>query len=84
MEFGIEKCAMLTMKWVKREIMKEIEQPSQESIKTPGKKKNSKYLGILEADTLKQADIKEKINKKRVLQKNEKTSRNQFRLENQT
>ena len=41
-----------------------------------GEKENNKYLGILEEDTLKQAEIKEK-NMKRIPPKNDKASRSQ-------
>ena len=61
MEFGIEKWAMLMMKNGKRQIMEGIEQPNQEKIRTLGEKETYKYLGILEADTIKQVEIKEKI-----------------------
>ena len=45
--------------------------------KNAGKKKNAySYLGILEVNTIKQAEMKEK-NKKKEPQKNEKTSRKQ-------
>ena len=39
----------------------EIELPNQEQIRMLGEKKTYKCLGILEADAIKQADIKEKI-----------------------
>ena len=52
-----------------------IELPNQEKIRTLGEKETYKYLAILEADTIKQVEMKEKI--KRVSQKNEKTARNQ-------
>ena len=42
-----------------------------------GEKKNYKYLRILEADIIKRVAMKERKNKKRVPQKNEKTSGNQ-------
>ena len=37
-----------------------IELPNQEKIRTYGEKETYKYLGILEADTIKQAEMKEK------------------------
>ena len=46
--------------------------------KTLEEKEKYKYLGVLESDTIKQTKMKEK-NKKRVPQKNEKTTRNQAR-----
>ena len=50
--------------------------PNQERIRTFGEKENYKYLGILEMDTIKQVEIKEK-NNKILCQKNKKTSPNQ-------
>ena len=40
-----------------------IELPNQEKIRTFREKEMYKYLGILEADTIKQTEIKEKIKK---------------------
>ena len=40
-----------------------MEVTNQDKIKTLGEKKTYKYLGILEADTIKQEEIKEKIKK---------------------
>ena len=74
-EFGREKCAILIMKSRKRLMTEGIEQLNQEKIRTLGEKKTYKSLGILEADTFKQAEMKEKI--KRVSKENEKTTRNQ-------
>ena len=44
----------------KRESTEGMEQPNQECIRTFGEKENYKHLGILEADTIKQAEVKEK------------------------
>ena len=63
MEFGIEKYAMLVMKSGKRHLTNEKELPNQEPIRTLGEKETYKYLGILEVDTIKQMEIKEKIKK---------------------
>ena len=63
MEFGIEKCAMLVMKSDKRHLIDEMELPSQDKIRTLGEKENYKYLHILEADTIKQVEMKDKIKK---------------------
>ena len=63
MEFGIEKCAMLIMRSGKRQMTEEIELSNQEKIRTLGEKETYKYLGILEADTIKQAETMEKIRK---------------------
>ena len=66
MEFGIGK----------RHITEGIQLPNQEKIRMFGEKATYKYLGILEADTIKQEEIKEKM-KKRLSQEDEKTTRNQ-------
>ena len=63
MEFGIEKCALLVMKSGKRHLTDEIELPNQDKIRTLAENKTYKYLGILEADTIKQAEMKNKIQK---------------------
>ena len=66
MQLDIEKCAMLTIKREKREkreTTERTEQPIQENIRTFGEEKNYKYLGILEADTIDQTEMKEKIRK---------------------
>ena len=63
MEFGIEKCAMLIMKSVKRETTEGTELPNQERIRTLGEKENYKYLGIVETDTIKLTEMKENIRK---------------------
>ena len=61
MEFGIEKCAMLVMKSGKRQLTDGMELPNKDKIKTLADKETYKYLAILEADTIKQAGMKEKI-----------------------
>ena len=43
--------------------MDRMEVPNQEKIWTHGEKETYKYLGILEADTTKQVEMKEKIQK---------------------
>ena len=63
MEFGIEKCAMLVMKSGKRQLTDGMELPNKDKIKTLVENETYKYLGILEADTIKQAEMKEKIQK---------------------
>ena len=63
MEFSIEKYAMLIMKSGKRHLTDEMKLPNQNKIRTLGEKETNKYLGILEADTIKQVDMKEKIKK---------------------
>ena len=49
------------MKSGKRRITEEVEQPNQVVIRMLGEKEIYKYLGILEADTIKQQEIKEKM-----------------------
>ena len=44
-------------------------------IRTLGEKETYKYLGILEADTIKQVEMKEKKKKKRVSQKKQEITR---------
>ena len=63
MEFGIEKCTMLIMKSGKRHITDGMERTNQSEIKTLGGKETFKYLGILEADTIKHEEMKEYIKK---------------------
>ena len=63
MEFSIEKCALLVMKKGKRHITDGIELPTQDKIRTLAENETYKYLGILEADTIKQAEMKNKIQK---------------------
>ena len=63
MVFGIEKCAMLVIKSRKRYVREGIELPNQDKIRTLGEKETYKYVGILQADTIKQVYMKEKIKK---------------------
>ena len=62
-EFGIEKCAMLVMKSSKRHLTDGMELSNQDKIKMLGENETYKYLGILEADTIKQVEMKDKIQK---------------------
>ena len=48
------------MKKGKREIMEETELLNKENIKSFGEKNNYRYPGILETDTIKPTEIKEK------------------------
>ena len=59
-EFGIEKCAMQVMKTGKQHLTDGMELPNQDKNKTPGEKETYKYLDILEADTIRQVEMKEK------------------------
>ena len=63
LEFGIEKCAMLVRKSGERHLIDRMELPSQEKMRTLGEKETYKYLGILEVDTNKQVEMKDKIKK---------------------
>ena len=63
MEFAIEKCAMLIMKSRKRHMTKGIELSNHDKISTLRELESYKYLGILEANTIKHADMKEKVKK---------------------
>ena len=63
MEFGIEKCTMYVMKSGKRHLTDGMELPNQNKIRTLEEIENYKYLGILEADTIKQGEMKDKIQK---------------------
>ena len=63
MEFGIENCALLVMKSGKRNLTDGIELPNQDKIRTLAENETYKYLGILEADTIKQVEMKNKIQK---------------------
>ena len=63
MEFGIEKCALLVMKSGKRHLTDGIELPNQDKFRTLAENRTYKYLGFLEADTIKQVEMKGKIQK---------------------
>ena len=58
MEFGKEKNASCLKR--KRQIIKGIELPNLEKIRLLEQRENYKYVGILEADTIKQVEIKMK------------------------
>ena len=61
MEFGIEKCAMLVMKSGKRHLTEGMELPNQDEIRRFAENETHKYLAILESDTFKQVEMKDKI-----------------------
>ena len=63
MEFGIEKCAILAMKSGKRHMTDGMELLNHDNIRTLRENETDKYLGILEADTIKQVEMKDKIRK---------------------
>ena len=50
----------------KRQITEEIELPNQKRIRMFGEKETYIYLGIVEVNTIKQAEIKEKMTKKMI------------------
>ena len=70
MKFGREKCALLVMKSGKRHLTDEIELLNQDKIRTLAENETYNQLGILEVDTIKQMEMKDKI-----LQKLENYSR---------
>ena len=63
MEFDIEKYAMLVMKSGKRHMTDGMELPNHDRIRTLEEKETYKYLGILEADNLKQVQMKDTTRK---------------------
>ena len=63
MEFGKEKCAMLVIKSGKRHMTGGMGLPNQDKISMLRENETNKYLGILEADTIKQVEMKDKIKK---------------------
>ena len=63
MEFGVEIYTVPIMKSGKRYMTEGIKK----KIRTFGEKETWKYLGILEADTIKQVEMKEKIKKEYLL-----------------
>ena len=66
--FSHKKCAMLIIKSEKRHKTEGLELPNQDKIITFGEMETYKYLGILEADTIKHAKMKKKNSKKRIPQ----------------
>ena len=63
MEFDIEKFAIVVMKSGKRNLTDEMELPNQDKIRMLGENENYKYMGFLEADTIKQVETKDTIQK---------------------
>ena len=63
MEFGIDKCTMLVMKSGKRHMTDGIELPNHDKSRTFEENETYKYLGILEADTIKQVQMKDTTRK---------------------
>ena len=62
-EFGLEKCAMLVMKSGKRQMTDGMEPPNHDRFRTLEENETYKYLGIFEADTIKQMQMKDMIRK---------------------
>ena len=62
MEFGIEKCVLLVMKSGKHHLTDAIELQNNK-IRTLSENVTYQYLGILEADTIKQVEMEDKIQK---------------------
>ena len=54
---------MLVRKSSKRHVTDRMELPNQDMIRTLGEKETYKYLDILEADTIKPVEMKDKIQK---------------------
>ena len=69
MGFGMERCAKLVMKSGKVELPNQV-------IRTLGENETYKFLGMLEADTIKQQEMKEKIERARKLLETKLYSRN--------
>ena len=65
-QFGKEKCAKLVLKSGKRPMIDVIELPNQDKTRTLGENETYKYLGILEADAIKQVEMKDKIQKENI------------------
>ena len=63
MTFGWENCAMMIKKNGKWQMTEGIELPNQGKIRTLWEMETYKYFGILERDTIKQSEMKEKIEK---------------------
>ena len=59
-KLGSEQCASRIMRSGKRQINEGIKLLNKEQIRTLGEKETYKYLGTLEADTIKQTEMKEK------------------------
>ena len=69
MEIRLEKCAMLIIISGKRQITEGIELPKQERIRSLREKENHEYLGILEADSIRQVKMKFKKMRKEYLRR---------------
>ena len=61
MGFGMEKCTIHVMKSGKRHLTEGMELRNQDKIRTLREKETYKYFDILEADTIKQVEMREKL-----------------------
>ena len=69
------KMCMLIMKCEKKREITEMELTNQERIRTLKEKENNNYLGVLEADIIKQAEMKEKKKETSTLNEQENISK---------
>ena len=60
---NIEKCATLAIKSGKRHLTDRMELLNQDKIRTLAENETYKYLGLVEADTIKQVEMKNKFQK---------------------
>ena len=63
MKFGLKKCGVLIMKKGNHVSSNGVKMPDNEEIKEIDKDQGYKYLGVLEADKIKDKEMKEKIQK---------------------
>ncbi len=63
MKFGIEKHAIFVTKSCNGHITDGMELPNHDKIRTLAENETYKYLGILDADTIKQVEMKDKFQK---------------------
>ena len=63
MEFGIEKCGILVMKKGKYAKSNSVKLPNEKEIQEIDLEKGYKYLEVLEADVIKDKDMKERLRK---------------------
>ena len=61
MEFGVEKCAVLTMKKGKMANSDGIALPNKTTMKGLKESDSYKYLGVIQADGMKHHEMKEKV-----------------------
>ena len=61
MEFGVKKCSMLVMKSGKGHLTERTELPTEDKIRMLGENETSKYLVILDVNTIEEVKMKDKI-----------------------